>query len=82
MNHSAAVLLYTQMLLNNEHDFFEAFFSDTLDLREVFLNLPQVDGFAIVLKQTISVTHQERLKFITAHFLDRPIGIAVYNFLF
>lgn len=43
------------MLFKYCHDFFDALIADTLDLTEVFFDLPQVKGFSIVLKQPISV---------------------------
>ena len=70
------------MLFNHSHDFLNALVADALDLPEVFFNLPQVDGLAIILQKSVCVAHQEGLKFFTAHFLYHPVCVTVDNFLF
>ena len=70
------------MLLKYCHDFFDTLIAIALDLPEVFLNLSQVDGFAIALQQSICVPHQKGLQLFTTHFLYRTIGIAVDYLLF
>ena len=49
------------MLLDYSHDLLNALIADALDLPEVFFNLPQVKGLAVILQQSVSVTHQKGL---------------------
>ena len=70
------------MLLDHSHNLLNALIADALDLPEVFFNLPQVDGLAVIFQQPVCISHKEGLQLFTAHFLDSSIGITVDDFLF
>lgn len=50
---------YAKMLFKYCHDFLDALIADALDLPEVFFNLPQVNGLAVVFQQSVGVAHDE-----------------------
>jgi len=70
------------MLFNYSQDVLYALVADAFDLAEVFLDFPQVDGLAVILKQSVCLAQQEGLQFLTRHFLYCSVGVLVDYLLF